>query len=53
MLARLLQLVPREMALIEVQMTAMLQPQIRSTGQHQRQVGIAMTVAITHAAAKQ
>ncbi len=38
---------------IEVDVTAVLQAEVRAAGEHQRKVGIAMTVAVGHAAAEQ
>ena len=39
--------------LVEVEMTSMLQAQVRAAGEHQREVGISVTVAVAHAAAEE
>ncbi len=39
--------------LVEVEMTSVLQAQVRAAGEHQREVGIAMAVAVAHAAAEE
>ena len=39
--------------LIEVEMAAVLQTEVRAAGEHQREVGVAMTVAVGHATAEE
>lgn len=42
-----------EMALVEVQMTPVIQAKVRAAGEHQRQVGVTVAVAVGHAAAEE
>ena len=39
--------------LVEVEMAAVLQAEVRAAGEHQREVGIAVAVAVAHAAAEE
>jgi len=39
--------------LVEVEMLTVLQTKVRATGEHQREVGVAMTVTLGHAAAEE
>ena len=52
-LAGLVELVALEVALVEVEMAAVLQAEVRAAGEHQREVGVAVAVAVGHAAAEE
>ena len=52
-LTGLVESVAAEVPLIEVDMAAVLQAKVRTAGEHQRQVGVAVAVAVRHAAAKE
>ena len=53
MLGRFVELIALEMPLIEVKMAAVSEAEIGAAGQHEWQVGIAVTVPVGHAASKQ
>src|SRR5689334_2457147 len=53
MLARLIKLIALEVPLVEVEMRAVLQSEVGSTAEHQRQVGVAMAVSVRHAATEE
>ena len=50
--ARTIKFVTIEMPLIEIEVTAVCQTKIGSAGKHQWEIGVAMTVAVGHAATK-
>ena len=51
--AGFVELVAAEVALVEVEVASVLQAKLRATSKHERQVGIAMAVAVGHAAAEE
>ena len=53
MLTGFVELIALEVPLVEVEMAAVLQPHVGATGQHERQVGVAVAVSVRHAAAEE
>jgi hypothetical protein len=47
-----IELVALEVTLIEIEMAAVLETEIGSTGEHDWKIRVAMTVAVTHAASE-
>ena len=53
MLTGIVELIALEVSLIEVEMAAVLQTEVRAAGEYQREIGITMAVAVGHPATEQ